>query len=184
MTSMRSGPSRLAGMVVTPQPRELTQPALLAPRHRLEGGPVAVAAARLDLAHDEIADVAGHDVDLAPHAPPVAVEDRQALAAQVAAGEPLAVVTEEARRGAPARVLSHRSSGPCHHPRALERPAETRPQVCGRHTDETSRAGRCGRTRQENSPVSGSLMSGLGSSSTLTSLNVTTRTFLTKRAGR
>ena len=37
---------------------------------------------------------------------------------------------------------------------------------------------------QEKSPDSGSLMSGLGSSSTLTSLNVTTRTFLTKRAGR
>ena len=51
------------------------------------------------------------------------------------------------------------------------------------------RQGGCGRAAppaagRQGRGVSGSSMSGLSSSSTLTSLNVTTRTFLTNRAGR
>src|SRR5689334_22191745 len=81
-------------MLVTPQPGQATQPPLLAPRDRLERGTEGLGRARLHLAHHEVVAIAGDDVDLAAHAPPVAVEDGQAVGEQVAAGEAFAVVAE------------------------------------------------------------------------------------------
>ena len=83
-------------VVVAPESGQSSQAALLGPRHGLERCAVGLARAGLDLADDELAAVDGDDVDLAPHAAPVAVEDRQALAEQVAAREPFAVVAEGA----------------------------------------------------------------------------------------
>jgi hypothetical protein len=77
-----------------PEPREL------AVVHRLDRLAEAGAAPGLDLADDQTAAVAGHDVDLAEVAPPVAVEDLEAPVGEVAHGHPLAVAAQPAR-GAP-----------------------------------------------------------------------------------
>src|SRR6476469_10961245 len=86
--------AREVGVTVAPEPGEPPQPALLAPRHRLEGCAVGLGRAGLDLAEDELTAVDRDDVDLAPHAQPVAVEDRQSLCEQVATRQAFAVVAE------------------------------------------------------------------------------------------
>ena len=70
---------------------EGAQPALLDRGHRLDGMAEADAAAGLDLAKHERVALAGHDIELALAAAPVAVEDAQARVGQIGGGDALAV---------------------------------------------------------------------------------------------
>ena len=154
--------------------------------------------AGLDLADDEAVAVAGDDVDLAVLAAPVAVEHLHALLAQVAHGQRLAVAAQA--RAGPRRAHGRgRADGRGRAGRAARwrvgaghdrsQPAGTGAGGEPRRApvDDDRRAAPLWTTPSgelpQNSPL-GSSSSLLASSSTLTSLNVTTRTVFANRAGR
>ena len=85
------------------------------------GWPKPVPRPGLDLAEDQHVAVAGHDVDLAGRAAPVAVEDHHPLPAQVRLGHPLAVGAHRVRR-------PHRLNGGVPAPG----PQDAATPICGR----------------------------------------------------
>ena len=165
--------------VVRRQPlrREPAHPRELAGRHRLGGMPERHRPPRLDLDDDELVPVERDEVELTVAGPPVAVQHVPSAVPDVRVRHVLAVPphcvlrahrTTSAHDDASARHgAGHARTEPVdtHHPRAVG-----------------GRAASAGQRAKPALPPRSS--SALASSSTLTSLNVTTRTDFTNRAER
>src|SRR3954447_27006417 len=161
-----------AADLVAPDPGEAPHPRHLSESDRLEGMTVGGAGTRLDLDEDRLAALFGYDVDLTGATTPVATDDAVPLADQVVGRQSLTPPAELVLAG-------HGHLRPPVWRRSNDTWGESRMLVRGQ-----IRPGAGEDSYSSSASSLGSSNSFAASSSTLTSLNVSTRTALTNRSER